>query len=565
MANVIFKRGIQANLPANGSAQDGVFYLTTDTNRLYVGVNSNRVLLNQTVNIVANMNALNTLASGWSDTDKRSHENDFYYITSDNVLAVYLGKDIGWKQINPDDDTKVDEVSVAGTVSNNVATIAVTVDSVNEQTGATTSESGSIDISGSGTVKISETNDGLQILGETYSLGKSVSQDNNRRATIQLNSSDSNLSSSVTLVSNSSDLTFENSGDNILVKVNNSHLVNDSVDVSIPSAGTLEVEVLDSDGSGGTGSLSNVGIALNDGTYAPIVASAAGTSTGALYSKNEIDTMLEGLDGMTYKGTIGDSGATINALPTTNVKNGDTYVIVKRGWTASNFAGATFNSQTIAEMASGTRIGDMLIAKGTEQNGAITAATLEWTYIPAGNDALDAVTYSAVVNTSENSIKLQNANNAGIAKLVLSDVTNGDVVVTSAVSTTGNTDDTLTATIAHKTYSAVTPTAAATLSNGSTSFTAIKGITLSNGHVTAIETDTFTPVTYDLEGATATNNTSFTVATNSGTNDVDVEIGLVDSNNQSRASATFNLASSSIKLTAGNSGDVTMNIEWGSF
>ena len=216
-------------------------------------------------------------------------------------------------------------------------------------------------------------------------------------------------------------------------------------------------------------------------------------------------------------------------------------------------------------MASGTRVGDMVIAKGTEVNGAISAATLEWTYIPAGNDSLDAVTYSAIVDETNHSIKLENGNNTGIAKLALAAGSNGDIVLSSAKSTDGNTDDTLTTTISHKTYSAVTPAAASTLSNGATSFTAIKSLTLTNGHVTGIETDTFTPVTYDLEGATAENNTTFTVATNSGSNDVDIEIGLVDSNSNARASAVINLASSSIKLTAGNSGDVTMNLEWGSF
>ena len=37
--NVLFKRGTQANFNANisSTAQDGVFYLTEDTNRLYVG------------------------------------------------------------------------------------------------------------------------------------------------------------------------------------------------------------------------------------------------------------------------------------------------------------------------------------------------------------------------------------------------------------------------------------------------------------------------------------------------------------------------------------------------
>jgi len=46
MANVLFKRGAQANLPSSTSAVDGVFYLTTDTNRLYVGQGNNLKLLN---------------------------------------------------------------------------------------------------------------------------------------------------------------------------------------------------------------------------------------------------------------------------------------------------------------------------------------------------------------------------------------------------------------------------------------------------------------------------------------------------------------------------------------
>jgi hypothetical protein len=42
--NVLFKRGKQQNLPS--TALDGVFYLTTDTHRLYVGQDNVPVLLN---------------------------------------------------------------------------------------------------------------------------------------------------------------------------------------------------------------------------------------------------------------------------------------------------------------------------------------------------------------------------------------------------------------------------------------------------------------------------------------------------------------------------------------
>ena len=67
MANIMFKRGLQTSLPT--SAQDGVFYLTTDTNRLYVGQGTNMALLNQTVQIVTSVSAL----------PKSPTINDFFY------------------------------------------------------------------------------------------------------------------------------------------------------------------------------------------------------------------------------------------------------------------------------------------------------------------------------------------------------------------------------------------------------------------------------------------------------------------------------------------------------
>jgi len=43
------------------------------------------------------------------------------------------------------------------------------------------------------------------------------------------------------------------------------------------------------------------------------LSSTSGKTQGAIYSKAEIDSMLAGLDGMTYKGVINES----TSLPTT--------------------------------------------------------------------------------------------------------------------------------------------------------------------------------------------------------------------------------------------------------
>jgi hypothetical protein len=123
MAELMFKRGLQQNLPA--VAEDGCFYLTTDSNRLYVGQGSTMALLNQTVQIVDNIDVLRDAAAAGT-----VHENDFYYCVDENVLAVYNGTD--WVQINPDTNTndtiEVSEVEFSeGTVNSEKTEVSYTL------------------------------------------------------------------------------------------------------------------------------------------------------------------------------------------------------------------------------------------------------------------------------------------------------------------------------------------------------------------------------------------------------------------------------------------------------
>lgn len=106
MANVLFKRGLQANLPKSNII-DGAFYLTTDTNRLYVGNNTELVELNKSITVVKTV----------SDLPKTGVEvGQFYYIAGENkhagasddngnILAVVTSIVNGnpqWTQVNPD-------------------------------------------------------------------------------------------------------------------------------------------------------------------------------------------------------------------------------------------------------------------------------------------------------------------------------------------------------------------------------------------------------------------------------------------------------------------------------
>ena len=107
MANVSFKRGLSTAL-SNVAVEDGVFYLTTDTNRLYVGQGSKLAELNQSVTTYATWAAMEASAP--------KQEGQFYYAIQENVLACYLPKLNKWQQINPDhndnDDTYVSSLSV---------------------------------------------------------------------------------------------------------------------------------------------------------------------------------------------------------------------------------------------------------------------------------------------------------------------------------------------------------------------------------------------------------------------------------------------------------------------
>lgn len=136
MANVAFKRGLAANLPTAGNAVDGVFYLTTDTNRLYVGnADKNVVDLNRYIKVV---NSTAMLYPSTGVTNEGLAAGDFVWVSGGNMLLVCVDPNgttlqNTWTQINPpdtDSDTKVTGLGITDTVdaTNNKITITLTLD-----------------------------------------------------------------------------------------------------------------------------------------------------------------------------------------------------------------------------------------------------------------------------------------------------------------------------------------------------------------------------------------------------------------------------------------------------
>lgn len=118
MANVMFKRGTQSGFNNLTAYQDGCFYLTTDSHRLYVGTGNNTAdLVSQSVISYPNWAAIEALSnkSSASYAPGLCAEGQFYYAQAENILCTYSsGK---WVQINPDHnddhDTYVKSINVA--------------------------------------------------------------------------------------------------------------------------------------------------------------------------------------------------------------------------------------------------------------------------------------------------------------------------------------------------------------------------------------------------------------------------------------------------------------------
>lgn len=117
MANVQFLRGTNAGLKANTfTPQDGAFYLTTDTHRLYTGINKGTaqepsielIELNKSIHVVPSWtaNGVRTLP----DNSNLFEIGQFAFVEDSNILCVYKQVDPDnrkWVQVNPDTNTEL--------------------------------------------------------------------------------------------------------------------------------------------------------------------------------------------------------------------------------------------------------------------------------------------------------------------------------------------------------------------------------------------------------------------------------------------------------------------------
>ena len=430
MANVKFLKGTQSNFNNLKSFTDGAFYLTTDTDRLYFAQSETEcVPLNQFIRTVTwdQFNALTTTQVA---------KGDYYYVPEKNILAVCKDNNatLTWTQLNPDtnDNTSFDEINFGSSVADNTVTITETLREVNKISGDPTGSTlvGNLKLKGTNGIALTTENDAhsttITVEGDTYSLssnmndarqyeaGKAyhvgdiivingkyqrckaeVSAEQNKSAAAIIGSFEE-LNAGVSLVSangqESSTFGFK-AGKNVQIGQTDGEITVSATDTtlkakdgfSISNNATQGFDIKVSDTSnivvGGTlDPVIKVGSSGNSSVHF-----VSGEANLPVYTTSEIDSKFKGLNGMTYKGTVGT--AALQNLPTSNVSSGDTYMVA---------ANTTVNAQAVKK-------GDLFIATGTEgADGYIASDGITWTHVPSGDDNYQNSTYEGIATPERN-------------------------------------------------------------------------------------------------------------------------------------------------------------------
>lgn len=545
---VNFKTGTLQRLNAliqNEGIEEGTFYLTVDdgikTSRLFIGTAADQALpVNHSIITVSDVTALNNTA-GYQD-------GDFAYVTSGNILAVR--KNGAWVQINAPEGKEIDSFTPSISTANGVATISWTMhrhDNVNimEDDGTTLP---SITVTGSNGVSVSNTGKALTVSGDPATLASEAITSNATNVTL---TSAGNTAAGTIAISGGTNVTLSGAANNIAIAAKNT--VNNSLVVTEQATG-FEIKVTDSDTNHVEDTIDPVITILTNeaGTTTESVHFANGTAALNVYSKDEINRRLKAVDAMVYRGTVGVGGTYTAIGNISNPAIGNTFKVV------SNLN----NVPVSGNATSSAKVGDILIANGTESEGVISTG-LYFDIIPAGDDTNQ--TYSIISDT--NGIKIHDdIANTDIGGLNL--IQGNDIVLTQSGSTSKS------VTIAHETMSSATdgnPTIG-TLTPANTqgslsdlTINAVTGLTTDNGHITAVEVTPFKVV--DTNASLTSVVDTVTQVTANKKASIKTAATLTNSGNTATTKDdTFTLSSDNLTVTAdGTNKDVKMNFVWGSF
>ena len=540
---VKFKLGLQTKINEylNGGTgwEVGTFYLTSDSNRLYVGQADGIQLLNKVVQVYSSLDQL--------PGQGVAHEGDFAYISGSskntdgngnagkgNILAYYNGNQ--WIQINYSTDTVNKTLTnQSSDVTNGVGIKTIVTDTNNKIVEDT------FTIKGAKGAQVTRDGDkGILVTGDTYTLSSTAA---NNIATLTL---DSALQSDSTVkVEGGDNVTIVADANTKNIKISSKNTVNKSAALTLTDNGL--VSTITDDKAVSSDALK---LGYNIGSTFYGIGSDAKTSELPVYTKKEVDQLFTDLNGVTYRGTVGSSNATYQMNGTYQITEGTAATLepVHNGDMFLVDADVTYASGKTAKK------GDLLIATGAEDNGVLK--TIVWTYIPSGDDTVIDTHYKFTGNAAQNSWTVESQ--AGSEKKQVGSI---KFVKGTAldISSTAEPGENLEVTIKHAnvTQTIDNKTETSQLGNGGT-FTVVNKVTSNDqGHVTEI---TSTPTRLPVYGtgndvvAVTNNNTTATIT------------HFITANGSSVGSGTGTIVSNTLTLAQGaDSNALSVELTWGTF
>lgn len=544
MAYVGFKRGLQANLPTQQSdMQDGYFYLTSDTNRLYVCKDNQGtkqlVELNQSITSVTTMGQLPTGTSTQAI-------GQFYYVTHDNVLCVYTAS--GWVQINPDTALVANsQNTVIATVTDGVSVTSTVEDTTTPNPNQSI---GSFNVVGGGVISVQKGTGNEIVISAPQGIDTqydlTAATVTGTGASISLtNKGDATDKDTITFAGGTNVQVTQSSG---TITITGPDEIASS-DVAFNAAGALSVNTSVDSITGQAGNTVTPHIRYGKTadatpvTYGTDAVFANGTANLDIYTTGQVDALvnskLQAADAMTYKGAVSSAAALTGK---TNVQQGDTYK-----------ADTAFTLGSVD-----VHVGDLLIFKGPD--GA-TNNTSAWDVIPSGDDQL--ITVSSNGTTKRFDI---NDNGTSIGGLTFAAGTHAAV---TAVASNSNKD--LTVTIGQATdYTAQTATGTTTATSLDAASAPATPTTATFTAVTGIQTDTYGNVvdgsitTAQLTVTDSHANIDSVTNTVSTTNNVATVTTTVIDTDTASDNDSFSITSGNFTVASANK-QISISLEWGSF
>lgn len=553
MPNVGFKMGVQTALDdllkagTGAGAVAGTFYLTSDTNRLYIGKADGSIKpVNAGIITVTNTSALPDVTS-LSKAEKDKLAGNYYYASEQNILCVFNGTN--WVQIN----SVVTNSSMASAVSTATGGARVTT-SVTDTNG--TQKSTSYTVVGDKGITVSGSGTEVKISGDPITATVATS-DNTATASFASESGTTRTSVGI------------KGGDNVTVSSEGNIITVVAKDRYVSSLSTAARE----EGFGIYGQY-NDGPNLTEVKINPVVKLDSsikndtkefkyvnGTATLPVYTAKEVDgikttleanfeSKLKGFNAMEYKGTVGTDGV-LKSLPTIsdNIKSGYSYLV-----------SGELQVGNITYPA-----GTLVVASGNEDSSTGYLTTLEWSFV-TGSTA-DTTYKGNVVSTGA----IELTPSTGGAAVASINVSAGNDIVVNASGAVG--DKSQTYTVKHKDYTSETfgtagATNATVMEPKATAYEipVISGITVQNGHITGVTATKYTVKDTNVSFSSTTATVSSIANSNVAT--IKHAIILQDGTGaqvKSPKDAEFSISSSSLEVTAASNSNVAVNLVWGSF